>query len=74
MYRSGRGASPDGVFPFLDKCPVNGGSCQRIGAARRYERFALLNDDAKRFLTQYEDSQTPRNLKYTTPNVLPLRR
>ena len=58
FYRSGKGASPDGVFPFLDKCPVSGAECTRIWQAKgdNYERFnRLLDDDAKRFVTSYQD-------------------
>lgn len=66
FYRSGKGASPKGVFPFLDKCPLDGKKCKRIWQAKgkNYEMFnLLLDDDAKRFVTSYQDKKSPRNLR-----------
>jgi len=65
FYRSGKGASPKGVFPFLDRCAFDGSKCKRIWQAKgdNYETFnRLLDDDAKRFVTDYQDKETPRNL------------
>ena len=65
FYRSGNGASPKGVFPFLDQCPMDGSACKRIWQAKgdNYESFnRMLDDDAKRFVTAYQDKETPRNL------------
>ena len=65
FYRSGKGASPQGVFPFLDQCPLRGGKCKRIWQAKgeNYETFSrLLDDNANRFVTSYQDKNTPKNL------------
>ena len=65
FYRAGKGASPKGVFPFLDQCPLDGTKCKRIWQAKgnNYETFnRLLDDNAKRFVTAYQDKKTPRNL------------
>ena len=57
IYLTGAGASPDGDRPFLDRFNLQTLKSERIfrSDANSYEAFvALLNDDAKQFITKRE--------------------
>ena len=61
---SGRGASPDGVFPFLDRFNLETKEATRIWQAKApyYETLVeVLNDDATRFMTRRQSKTEPPN-------------
>ena len=64
IYRKGRGASPEGVYPFLDRLDLATGETQRLWRAsgERYEYVVdVLDDDASRFITRRESLSEPPN-------------
>ena len=64
FYRTGRGASPEGVYPFLDRVSVESGGVQRLWQARgeRYESVvALVDNTGERFITRAESADDPPN-------------
>ncbi len=64
FYRKGRGASPEGVYPFLDRVDLSTGQSERLWRAsgESYETVVdLLDDDASRFITRRETPDEPPN-------------
>ena len=64
FYRTGRGASPEGVYPFLDRVSVETGDTERIWQAsgETYESVvSVLDDGAERFITRRESLTDPPN-------------
>ena len=66
LFFSGRGSSPEGDRPFLDKRPLDeDGATQRLfrSDSERYERFVTFIDPAKgTFLINSESPSDPPNL------------
>ncbi len=64
LLLSGKGASPEGVFPFLDRFDLDSGDTTRIWQSRdpRYETLVrVLDDDARRFVTRRQSKTEPPN-------------
>lgn len=64
LYLAGEGASPQGVFPFLDRVHSRTGQRQRLWQARApyYEEVvAVLDPAARRVLTRRESTNEPPN-------------
>lgn len=64
IFLSGQGASPEGDRPFLDRLDLKTLKTERLFRCgeKSYETFvALLDDDAKTVLTEYETSTEPPN-------------
>ncbi len=62
FYREGRGASADGVFPFLDRFNLASHNSQRLWQAQApyFERVTrLLDCEAERFMTLRQSLQEP---------------
>ncbi|MEB3359846.1 MAG: prolyl oligopeptidase family serine peptidase [Synechococcales bacterium] len=65
IFLNGRGASPAGVFPFLDRWNLETGEKTRLWQAQApyYERLiALLNPVAPQFITSRQSREEPPNL------------
>lgn len=65
IFLRGEGATPKGDRPFLDRMNIRTWQTERIFQAGEtgYESVVgLLSDDGSKFLTTYEDPQTPPNL------------
>ena len=64
IYLVGTGASPEGDRPFLDRFSLQTQKAERLfrSDANSYESFvALLDDDAKQFITRYESPTAAPN-------------
>ncbi|NET38497.1 MAG: S9 family peptidase [Cyanothece sp. SIO1E1] len=64
LYLNGKGASPDGVFPFLDQFNLKTGEQKRIWQAQApyYERVEqLLDNQAQQFITRQQSQTEPPN-------------
>ncbi len=64
LYYSGRGASPEGVYPFLDRYDLETGDTKRLWQCEDpyYTRvMSLLNDDPQRLLIHRQSKQDPPN-------------
>ncbi|MCA1607334.1 MAG: S9 family peptidase, partial [Acidobacteria bacterium] len=64
IYLAGTGASPEGDRPFLDRFNLQSQKAERLfrSDANHYEAFvALLDDDAKRFITRHESPTAAPN-------------
>jgi dipeptidyl aminopeptidase/acylaminoacyl peptidase len=64
VYLSGRGASPEGVYPFLDRLDLTTRETTRLWRAADpyYERLVdVLDDDARRYVTRRESPDEPPN-------------
>jgi len=64
LLLSGKGASPDGVFPFLDRFDLTTGKAVRVWQCRdpHYETLErVLDDDARRFVTRRQSKTEPPN-------------
>lgn len=67
LYLSGRGASPDGVYPFLDRHDLETGETERLWQARDpyYETVLDLFDDrGETFITRRESPTDPPNYRW----------
>ncbi|MEM6754403.1 MAG: S9 family peptidase, partial [Cyanobacteria bacterium P01_C01_bin.38] len=65
IYLSGRGASPDGVYPFLDNLNLQTQETQRLWQCQDpyYEHiFAVLDDEAQQLITVRQSQTEPPNL------------
>lgn len=65
IFLRGEGATPKGDRPFLDRMNIRTWQTERMFQAgeKGYETvIGLLADDGSKFLTSYEDPQTPPNL------------
>lgn len=65
IYLSGRGASPDGVYPFLDSFNLETQETQRLWQCQDpyYEEiFAVLDDEAQNLITIRQSQTEPPNL------------
>lgn len=62
LYRTGSGASPEGLLPFLDRQDVTSGASERLWRCRpgEYARVAELLDDG-RFVAVHETTTSPPN-------------
>ncbi|MEQ8403714.1 MAG: prolyl oligopeptidase family serine peptidase [Oceanicaulis sp.] len=66
MYNTGQGATPDGDRPFLSRVSFDTFDSEILwrNSGENYEAvIGLLEDDASRFLTSYEDPATPPNVR-----------
>jgi dipeptidyl aminopeptidase/acylaminoacyl peptidase len=64
IYLAGTGASPEGDRPFLDRLNLQTQKTERLfrSDANHYEAFvALLDDDAKQFVTRHESPTVAPN-------------
>ena len=64
IYLAGRGASPEGEFPFLDELKLKDGKTKRLWQSRgdRYESVvSLLDTEVKRIITRAESVNEPPN-------------
>ncbi|MFT5683261.1 MAG: dipeptidyl aminopeptidase/acylaminoacyl peptidase [Myxococcota bacterium] len=64
FYRKGKGASPEGVYPFLDRVDLATGESERLWRASgdSYEYVVdVLDDDASRLITRRESASDPPN-------------
>ncbi len=64
IYLEGRGASPNGVYPFLDRLNLRTKQKQRLWQARDpyYEQIVrLLDNQAQKFVTRRQSSVDPQN-------------
>jgi dipeptidyl aminopeptidase/acylaminoacyl peptidase len=64
IYLAGRGATPEGDRPFLDKFNLKTQQTERLFRSddKSYEEFFdLVADDGSRFLTKYESPTSPAN-------------
>jgi dipeptidyl aminopeptidase/acylaminoacyl peptidase len=64
IYTTGEGASPEGDRPFFDRVSLKTGASERLFRSdnQSYETVeALLSDDGKRVLTQYQTKSEPPN-------------
>jgi len=64
FYRSGKGASPEGVFPFLDRVKIATGETERLWQSPPgvYEQLIdVLDADANRILTRRQTPTDPPN-------------
>ncbi|MEO0768453.1 MAG: S9 family peptidase, partial [Cyanobacteria bacterium J06649_4] len=64
LYLNGRGASAEGVYPFLDRFNLSTGEKERLwqspeGGFSRVSK--LLDSEAKQFIVRREDKTTPGN-------------
>ncbi|MEN0063885.1 MAG: prolyl oligopeptidase family serine peptidase [Myxococcota bacterium] len=64
LWLSGRGYSPKGVFPFLDRYDVAGQTTERLWQSRDpyYERVVDVMPDGERFITSRQSAKSPPNL------------
>ena len=66
MYNTGQGATPEGDRPFLSRVSFDTFESEILwrNSGENYEEvIGLLEDDASRFLTSYEDPTTPPNVR-----------
>ncbi|MGH9793423.1 MAG: prolyl oligopeptidase family serine peptidase [Candidatus Acidiferrales bacterium] len=71
IFLAGRGSSPEGDRPFVDRFNVKTLKAERLFQSdeRSYEAFdELLAPDGSRFLTRYESPSSPPNYVIRTPN------
>ncbi len=64
IYLNGRGASPEGVHPFLDRMTLRDGKSERLWQSSDpyYERVVeILDEKAKKFVTRRESKTEPPN-------------
>ena len=64
LLLSGKGASPEGVFPFLDRFDMDSKATTRIWQSRDPHHETLvrvLDDDARRFVTRRQSKTEPPN-------------
>ncbi len=64
LLLNGRGASPDGVYPFLDRFDLETKTATRVWQAKApyYETLVeVLNEDATRFMTRRQSKTEPPN-------------
>ena len=64
VYLEGRGATPDGVYPFLDRMELGTCKTERLWQAQDpyYEQIVdILDDDASRFITRRQSQAEPPN-------------
>jgi dipeptidyl aminopeptidase/acylaminoacyl peptidase len=64
IYRSGRGAAPTGVYPFLDRYHWQTGKTERIWQCQDpyFEKLIdVLDDDATTFITSRQSHDSPAN-------------
>lgn len=64
VYLEGRGASPEGVYPFLDRWDLSTLTTTRLWQAQdpHFERVVrLLDDEAHRFITSRQSATEPPN-------------
>lgn len=75
MYRSGSGASPEGVLPFLDRLDLDTGATERLWRCTpgTYETVTMLLDERSErmagtlgFITRFETKTTPPNHRLRT--------
>jgi dipeptidyl aminopeptidase/acylaminoacyl peptidase len=65
IFLDGQGATPQGDRPFLDKMNLNTFETERLfrASGKGYESvIGLLAEDGSKFLTSFEDPNTPPNL------------
>jgi dipeptidyl aminopeptidase/acylaminoacyl peptidase len=76
LYFSGRGASPAGVYPFLDRLNLTTGAIERLWQCQPpyFESVVqLLDQEAQEFLTQRQSQTEPPNFfLHTQSNGQPL--
>ena len=82
LLLDGRGASPDGVFPFLDRWTVETGETERLWQSQSpyYERIVrILAPNAHQFITHRQSLTTPPNFwlhhsanETVSPSMMPL--
>lgn len=66
MYNTGDGATPDGDRPFLSRVSFDTFASEILwrNSGENYEEvIGLLEEDASRFLTSFEDPSTPPNVR-----------
>ncbi len=71
IYLSGRGASPDGVYPFLDSLNLETQETQRLWQCQDpyYEDiFAVIDDEAQNLITVRQSQTEPPNLMVFSRN------
>ncbi len=71
IYLNGRGASPDGVYPFLDSLNLETQETQRLWQCQDpfYEQiFAVLDDEAQNLITVRQSQTEPPNLMRVSRN------
>jgi dipeptidyl aminopeptidase/acylaminoacyl peptidase len=64
LYLSGRGASPEGVHPFLDRLDLESGAKKRLWQSKNpyYERVStVLDSRARKFVTTRQSQEEPAN-------------
>ncbi|TAD74205.1 MAG: S9 family peptidase [Oscillatoriales cyanobacterium] len=63
IYLAGDGASPQGIYPFLDRWNLTTGQTDRLWQAADpyYETVVDLLDDEQQFITQRQSQQEPPN-------------
>lgn len=74
IYLVGAGASPEGDRPFLDRLNLQTQKAERLfrSDASQYESFvALLDDDAKQFITRHESPTAAPNYYLRTAGEAP---
>ena len=72
IYLSGRGASPDGVYPFLDSLNLQTQVTQRLWQCQDpyFEQiFAVLDDEAQQLITVRQSQTEPPNLMRVSRNT-----
>ena len=71
IFRAGGGASPEGVFPFLDRQNLQSMETERLWRCVEgvYESVAAVweADDGLRFITRHETPISPPNYRLHTP-------
>ena len=75
LLLSGRGASPEGVHPFLRRYDLSTQKTQDVWASAdpHYETLVtVLNDDATRFVTRRQSKTEPPNYHLRTAGSLSL--
>lgn len=76
IYLSGRGASPQGVYPFLDQMDLTTGATERLWQCQEpyFESVStLLDGDAQTFITRRQSKTEPPNyFLYRDRQVTPL--
>jgi dipeptidyl aminopeptidase/acylaminoacyl peptidase len=71
LYFNGRGASPEGVYPFLDRLDFTTAQIDRLWQCQPpyFESIAEIVDDATlQFITWQQSQTTPPNYFLTTPD------
>ncbi len=71
IFRTGGGASPDGVFPFLDRQNLESMETERLWRCAKgaYESVTAVwgSDDGPRFITRHETPTSPPNYRLHAP-------